>query len=334
MQELHTYVVDQCNGTLNNEDQDIQIDGYNIKIDKEYNLKVARALILFEISVYLNKNKSLLRKHDIICDALCENVTFLPNSDIMQILMQNKKDNVKRQKKFLPGKMLNFWKDIIILFQNKGILESLILKLVNIVDNERENKERRLFAAIWINTIAYSFVQLDLAQNISHEYELKNINKKMSAAILNRHIKKHVHSIRPYLRNVLWFDLSSMIPHFLFDIKFLSKLLLNVNEFSIEFIKPICKLVTPSIETKIRQHISNLLRIYVFQRYNSNGNIEKTFTTDDIRAILTKNEKQICSKKPPIKDKLIYSVASDDTIRNLHWKVALGKFLYFSFIRI
>lgn len=340
MQDLQTYMLSQyCGKTADNdEDKYIFIHGKTIKIDKDYNLKDAKALLLSEISTHLTENKSLItisKKSDIICNVLLKNEAFLPNTDIMQIFQQKGKKNIDLKRTILPPDMLRFWKDIIFLLHNKKILDVLIFKLLSIVNQEHESKEKRTVATLWISSIIYSFIQLDLAQNISRTMEYKQTKegtKLVAKSVLNQHLKELIHHNHPYLRNVLWLDVSSIVPYFLIDINFLSKLLLHINEFSARLIEPILKFISPKIEVQTTKHLLNLLKIYTFQKYNdedSNNDIyeQKIFTTEDFDASSITNKVKIHKKQCATKTKNAY-LLTDQIIRNLHWKPAsYGKFL-------
>ncbi|XP_029166352.1 ribosomal biogenesis protein LAS1L-like [Nylanderia fulva] len=329
LEDLRTYMCSQYSDKISNNDHNeyISIQGKTIKIDKEYDLKAARALLLSEISMHLVENKSLIHKKDIICNVLLKNEAFLPNSDIGQIFQQKGRKNIDLKRKILPPGMLQFWKDIIFLLHNKKILDILMFKLLNIVNQEQESKEKRTLATLWISSIVHSFIQLDLAQKISRnmEYKLtKDVTKPVAKSTLNQHLKKLVHDGHPYLRNVLWLDISSTIPHFLIDINFLSKLLLHVNEFSARLIEPIFKFVSSRINVQAKKHLSNLLKIYTFQKYNdedSNNDIQerKICTVEDFNA--TRSKVKIYKKEQTIKKKTAY-LLTDQIIRNLHWKQA------------
>lgn len=340
MQDLRAYMLSQYSGKTsdNDENEYISIHGKTIKIDKEYNLRAAQTLLLSEISMHLAENKSLItihKKSDIICNVLLKNEAFLPNSDVVQIFQQKGRKNIDLKKKILPPGMLRFWKDIIFLLHNKKILDVLMFKLLNIVNQEQESKGKRTLATLWISSIVYSFIQLDLTQKISRTMEYKptkDSTKPAAKSALSQHLKELVHYSHPYLRNVLWLDISSTIPHFLIDINFLSKLLLHVNEFSARLIEPILKFVSPRINVQAKKHLSNLLKIYTFQKYNdedSNNDIDerKIFTVEDFDVSSTRNKVKIYKKERTTKKKTA-DLLTDQIIRNLHWKPASGTFIY------
>ncbi|XP_050444578.1 ribosomal biogenesis protein LAS1L [Cataglyphis hispanica] len=343
LQDLRTYMLSQyCSKILENDENEyISIHGKTIKIDKEYNLKAAQALLLSEISIHLTENKSLItihKKSDIICNVLLKNEAFLPNSDIMQVFQQKGRKNVDLRRKILPSGMLRFWKDIIFLLHNKKILDILIFKLLSIVNQEQESKGKRTLATLWISSIVYSFIQLDLAQNISRTMEYKSTEGTKIAAksALSQHLKELVHHDHPYLRNVLWLNISSTVPYFLVDINFLSKLLLHVNEFSARLIEPILKFVSLRINVQAKKHLLNLLKIYTFQKYNDEDNKNdiykrKVFTVEDFDVSLTKNKVKIDKKEGTTKKKTAY-LLTDQIIRNLHWKSASDTLLSYQWV--
>ncbi|KAG5305725.1 LAS1L protein, partial [Acromyrmex insinuator] len=311
----------------NDENEYISVYKRTVKIDKKYYLQTAKTLLLAKISVDLNESSSTMyEKSNTICNALCKNKVFLPNLDIMRIFRQKEKKNINLKRRILPFKMLRFWKDVIFLLHEKEILETLLFKLFNIVNQEREDKERRNLAALWISSIFYSFIQLDIVQSISHtmEYELQKANRKLDTKTLSQHLKERVHSEHPYLRNILWLDISSIIPHFLLDINFLSKLLLNINEFSERLVEPILKLLTSRIDAQTQKHLLNLLQIYTSQKHDnedSNNDVDKIFTVEDFDPSLIENKVHTYKINCANREKPTYLLA-DQIIRNSHWKLA------------
>ncbi|XP_012059333.1 PREDICTED: ribosomal biogenesis protein LAS1L [Atta cephalotes] len=329
LQDLRTYMLSEYRSKTSDNDENEYISVYKrtVKIDKEYHLQTAKILLLAKISVDLNESSSTMyEKSNIICNALCKNKVFLPNLDIMRIFRQQEKKNINLKRRILPFKMLRFWKDVIFLLHEKEMLETLLFKLFNIVNQEREDKERRNLAALWINSIFYSFVQLDIVQSISHtmEYELQKADRKLDTKTLSQHLKERVHSEHPYLRNVLWLDISSIIPHFLLDINFLSKLLLNINEFSERLVEPILKLLTSRIDAQTQKHLLNLLQIYTCQKHDnedSNNDAGKIFTIEDFNLSSIENKVHTHKINCANKEKPTYLLA-DQIIRNPHWKLA------------
>ncbi|KAL0100309.1 hypothetical protein PUN28_019581 [Cardiocondyla obscurior] len=328
LEELRTYMLTQYKSNIpnNNENEYISVYRGTIKIDKEYNLQAAQTLLLSKIFMDLNDSSSTFyEKSNAICTALCKNEVFLPNFDVMRIFQQKEKitARVNLKRRILPPEMLQFWKDIIFLLHEREMLETLVFKLLNIVEQEREDKEKRNITALWISSIFYSFVQLDIVQGISRttEYKLQKINEKLDTKTLSQRLKEHMHSKHPYLQNVLWLDISSIIPHFLCDINFLSRLLLNVNEFSVRIIEPILKLMTWKIGPQAKKHLLNLLQLYTFQKHDgeNSNNVEKIFSIKDLDP--NSNNVPVHDIKYKTKKKKTRLLA-DQIIRNSHWKSA------------
>ncbi|XP_011881488.1 PREDICTED: uncharacterized protein LOC105569544 [Vollenhovia emeryi] len=328
LQGLRTYMLTHYKSDIsdNAEKEYISVYKRTIKIDREYNLQTAQALLLSKISVDLNESSSAMHeKSDAICNALCKNKAFLPNLDIMRIFRRKEKRDINLKRKCLPPRMVEFWKDIIFILHEKGMLETLLFKLLNIVNGECEDKERRNLAALWTSSIFYSFVQLDMAQSTTHtvEYKYQKADRKLDTKTLSRHVKQCIYSKRPDFKNVLWLDISSTIPYFLLDINFLSRLLLNANEFSARLIEPILCLLTSKIGVQTKRHLLNLLEIYTLQNHDcedSNNDVEKIFSVQDLNPNPIENEMQIHKIKDTPKKKTAHSLA-DQIIRNTHWQV-------------
>ncbi|XP_011154991.1 uncharacterized protein LOC105192510 isoform X2 [Harpegnathos saltator] len=325
LQDLQKYVLSNNNRNLDNiEDKHIQIDK-DIKNTQTYTLRGAQTLLVFEISAYLSKNLSVLERNDTICKVLCGNRIFLPDSDIIQIFLPKGQHECEMNDKLIPPSMLQFWKDIIILLHKKELLKVLIFKLVDILNEKYEIKERKTYVALWLNTIIHSFIQLDLAQNVCRtmEYEL---GKQLSTKDLSQRVKVYIHSKYPYLQDILWIDISSTVPCFLLDTHFMSKLLLSANEFSVEFIKSLLKFFTPDIDENTKRYLLNVLKIYTSQEYNNDENhsiSEKIYTVDNLRANMVEHETLMHEEKCN-EDRTC--LLADKTIRNLHWKAAFDTY--------
>ncbi|XP_018307424.1 uncharacterized protein [Mycetomoellerius zeteki] len=331
LQDLRTYMLSEYRSKISNDENEyISVYKRTVKIDKEYNLRTAKTLLLAKISVDLSESLSTMHeKSNTICNVLCKNKVFLPNLDVMKIFRQQEKKNTNSKRKILPPKMLRFWKDIIFLLHEKGMLETLLFKLLSIVNQEHEDKERKNLAALWISSIFYSFVQLDIVQSISHtmEYELQKADRKLDTKILSQHLKERIHSEHPYLRGVLWLDMSSIIPYFLLDTNFLSKLLLNINEFSARLVEPILKLLTSRIDLQTQKHLLNLLQIYTCQKHDnedSNNDVDKIFTVEDFDLSPIENEAHTHKINRANREKTTH--LADQIIRNSHWKLAHDNF--------
>lgn len=332
LQDLRADMLSQYRSKTSDNDESEYISVYKrtIKIDKEYNLQAAQALLLSKISVDLNESSSTMHeKSDAICNAICKNKAFLPDLDIMKIFRQKEKRDTNLKRRILLPRMLRFWKDIIFLLHKREMLETLLFKLLNIVDQEREDKERRNLAALWLSSIFYSFVQLDIVQRISHtvEYELQKTDTKLDTKTLSQRLKERIHSEHPYFRNVLWLDISSTIPPFLLDTNFLSRLLLNVNEFSARLVEPILKLLTPRINAQTKKHLLNFLQIYTFQKYDNedSNDVDKIFSVEDLDPSPIENEGQIYKIKRAIRKETSHLLA-DQIIRNSNWKSAYDNY--------
>ncbi|XP_020278527.1 uncharacterized protein LOC109852100 [Pseudomyrmex gracilis] len=327
LEELRIYMLHQYKHTKtsnNNEDVCVVIDRKTIKIGNQYSLKSARALLLANISVQLTDETlfNLQKQISVICNMLCEIKAFLLNFDIVEIVEQKTRNSIiDLKRKFLSPKVLQFWKSIILLLHRVRALETLMLKLLDIVNQEEESKERRNFAALWLSSIVYSFVQLNIAHNISHTLEFKS-DVELSIMNINERLRKLVHSKHAYLRHVLWLDITSTVPRFLVDIDFLSNLLLHVNEFSARLIEPILMLVATRIDKKTRGQLLNLVKIYTFQKYKDESNdvCDKIFTIEDLSETSIESEARINKEQPK------QIVLADQIIRNSQWKLALDTY--------
>nr|XP_034191312.1 uncharacterized protein LOC117609283 [Osmia lignaria] len=329
LQDLRSYAIslsEQSNeGTDNDKDNYIDAVNDDIKKDKKYTLETARTVLLSEISRYLNR-KSIPHKRDIVCNALFNTEAFLPSQDTLLIFTQRKNTRNELEDNILPLDMIKFWKDIIFLLYEKEMMEELILGLLKLTNNEEIDKSKRLLAALWISSLSYCFLKLDYAHCISRtlEYQLeKKMQKRLSPTIFELKVKEETDRTYPHLKDILWFNLSDVVPSCLTDINFISKLILNANEFSAKFISPMLELVSPKIDKENKQLLLNLVNIYTVGKPTDNKNIkeyEKTFTIEDVQGDEHKLNENNEENKTENK---IINFLVDKKIRNSYWKFAI-----------
>ncbi|XP_071875541.1 uncharacterized protein isoform X1 [Bombus fervidus] len=289
LQDLRSYAISllqKSSGNIeNNKDNYIEAASGDIKNDKKYTLETARIVLLSEISRYLSK-KSIPDKKDIVCNTLLSSEVFLPSKNMLSIFTQSESIENKLEKDVLPLEMLKFWKDIIFLLCEKDLMEVLIIKLLELIKNEEVNKERKLLASLWISSISYSFLKLDCAHEISRvlEYQLEKIQKNLPPKVFELKVKEETDRTYPHLKCVLWFNLSDTVLPCLTDMKFISKLILNINEFSLKFIVPILELIHPKIDNGSKQLLLNLMSIYALDKNDINfPEYEQIFTLNDLK---------------------------------------------------
>ncbi|CAL7952197.1 unnamed protein product [Xylocopa violacea] len=331
LQELRSYAIslsdkDRSN-VENDEDNYVEPASNDIKKDKKYTLETARIVLLSEISRYLSR-KSIPNKKDIICNILFSSDVFLPNKDILSIFNQKQNAENEIENAVLSLDMVKFWQDIIFLLYEKDLMEALIVKLLQLIDDEEVTKEKRLSASLWVSSIAYSFLKLDTAHSISRtlEYELETTGKNLSPKVLELKIKENTDRDYPHLKCILWFNLSYVVLPCLTDLKFVSKLIFNANEFSIKFIVPILELISPRIDKGRKQLLLNLVNIYAAGKTTDDKNaheFEKIFTLQDLqqyeRILNVDNEQNKSEDKVP-------RFLADQTIRNNCWKFATATY--------
>ncbi|XP_060832235.1 uncharacterized protein LOC132916334 isoform X2 [Bombus pascuorum] len=292
LQDLRSYAIsllEEDSGNMES-DNDNYIDAASNDIinDKKYTLETARIVLLSEISRYLSK-KSIPDKKDIVCNTLLNSEVFLPSKDMLSIFTQSESIENKLEKDVLPLEMLMFWKDIIFLLCEKDIMEALIIKLLVLIKNEEVNKERKLLASLWISSITYSFLKLDNAHNIARdlEYQLEQMNKRLPPKVFELKVKEETDRTYPHLKCVLWFNLSYMILPCLINMKFVSKLILEVNEFSLKFIVPILELIHIKIGNENKQLLLDLMSFYTMVPLDKNDTnfpeYEQIFTLNDLK---------------------------------------------------
>nr|XP_012142419.1 PREDICTED: uncharacterized protein LOC100878146 isoform X2 [Megachile rotundata] len=325
LQDLRSYAI----SVLEENNKDMENDNYmnaindNLKKDKKYTLETARIVLLSEISRFLNR-KSIPNKKDIVCNALFNTEAFLPSQDTLLIFTHKRNARNELEDNILPLDMIKFWKDIIFLLHEKNLMEELLLELLKLMNNDQIPKCKRLLASLWISSISYCFLKLDYAQCISRdlEYKLEKTQKKLTPIAFQLKVKYETHRIYPHLRDVLWFNLSDVILPCLTDINFVTKLILNANEFSTKFISPMLELLSPKIDKKSKELLINLVNIYTIGKIagESLNENDKTFTVEDIQYSKRKLNK---SKEENKSENETIDFLVDKKVRNSYWKIAL-----------
>ncbi|XP_076277925.1 uncharacterized protein LOC143207909 [Lasioglossum baleicum] len=328
LQDLYSYAIflsEQNNGNAeNHNDTYARVATNDIRKDKKYTLQTARAVLLSEISRYLAR-KSVPSNKDIVCDELFQSEAFLPNKDVLSIFAQESTKN-ELKNNTLPLDMMEFWRDIIFLLYENRMLETLIMKLLQLANNQEIDKPKRLLASLWISSVAYSFVKLDIAHCISRtlEYELELSEKRLPPKAFQMKVKEETESVHPHLKHVLWFNLSDVVLPIFTDINVVSQILLNANEFSINFMVPILELVNPKIDTTKKQLLLNLVEIYAGKQTIDNESSNKyyeTFTVEDVQ-----NLDNHCVPNVIEENKTENGVShclTDQRVRNTEWKLVL-----------
>lgn len=329
LQDLRSYAISllqkNSKNMENNKDNYIEAASDDIKNDKKYTLETARIVLLSEISRYLSK-KSIPDKKDIVCNTLLNSEVFLPSKNMLSIFTQSESIENKLEKDVLPLDMLKFWKDIIFLLCEKDLMEVLIIKLLELIKNEEVNKERKLLASLWISSISYSFLKLDSAHDISRvlEYQLEKIQKNLPPKVFELKVKEETDRIYPHLKCVLWFNLSDTVLPCLTDMKFISKLILNVNEFSLKFIVPILELIHPKIDNESKQLLLNLMSVYAMVPLDKNDTnfpeYEQIFTLNDLKD--SKCLLDINKEQNKVVDKIPRFLAGQEIRNNWNFAVA------------
>ncbi|XP_012276341.1 uncharacterized protein LOC105697547 [Orussus abietinus] len=298
--------------------------------DETYELKTAQSMLLSEISRFLNKNTCILKKDEIILNILCESEAFLPTSNFISIFTRNQGlDDLKENR--LPVKMLKFWENFITLLQERNMLQSLILKLIEIVNNSQEDKYKRRIASLWIRSIVQSVYKIIIARKIMQrlEHTVENKKRRISLESLSYKIQDKVNHTYPELKQSLWLKVTSEVPSCLLDMKFAKELIINANEFSVNFISQIIELILPTSSEKEKESLLRMTKIYMGdydnQIYELNDKdkiytvedlIDLYETRDDVPSEIDKTE-SVSMRKNLIE---VY----DCTIRTNTWQLATG----------
>nr|XP_033338604.1 uncharacterized protein LOC117227454 isoform X1 [Megalopta genalis] len=332
LKDLHSYVISLFE-QQGNENVENYNNGYeklatdDIRTGEEYTLETARMVLLSEISRYFSK-KSDPSKKDVVCDELFKSEAFLPNKDVLFIFIQENTEN-ELKNDILPSDMLKFWKDIIFLLYENRMMETLIMGLLGLINDQEVDKHKRLFASLWISSIAYGFVKLDIAHCISRtlEYKFDLTGKRLPPRAFKMKVMEETENAYPHLKHVLWFNLSGAVLPILTDLNFVSKLLLNANEYSITFISPILELICPKIDATKKQMLLNLVKIYAERRTTVGESSNKdytAFTVEDVQTLHKRHAPNVIEKS---KSKSITPLFfTDQRVRNSQWKSMFGNY--------
>ncbi|XP_076163802.1 uncharacterized protein LOC143144852 isoform X2 [Ptiloglossa arizonensis] len=332
LQDLRLYAIallEQNNKDKeSNKNNHAEVTSNDIQKDEKYTLVTSRIVLLSEVSRYLNK-KSIPNKKDIVCDALFNSEAFLPSKDVLSIFIQEKTTEHELENHVLPVNMMKFWKDIVFLLYEEGMMETLLLKLLNLINNEEVNKDRRYLASLWISSIFYCFVKLNAAHFISQtvEYELEMTQKRLPPKTFELRVKEETDHNYPHLKHVLWFNLSNIVLPCLTDMNFVLKFIINANEFSIKFIAPMLELISPKLDEERKQLLLNLVNIYAVGNITNDGSFnefEQTFTLKDI-CNQHNDHINVDNKQHKSKNKISHFL-TDQKVRNSYWKLPLKNY--------
>ncbi|XP_043249297.1 ribosomal biogenesis protein LAS1L [Colletes gigas] len=327
LQDLHLYassLLEQNNENIENDKDNYRQDATDgIKKDKKYKLVTAKVILLSEISRYLNK-KSIPNKKDIVYNALLNSEAFLPSKDILQIFVQKETTVTDLENHILPLDMISFWKDIIFLLYEKEMMETIILELLNLMNNEQVTKDRKLLASLWISSICYSFVKLDAAHCIARtlEYELQVAEKRLPPKTFQLKVKEETDHTYPHLKDVFWFNLSSVVLPCLTDVNFVLKFILNANELSMKFILPMLELTSPKLDEERKQLLLNLINISVTGNTTNDENFTQYQNIFTLKDICNQHDRILDLDNEQNKSKGTTShFLSDEKVRTQCWKL-------------
>ncbi|XP_078051029.1 uncharacterized protein LOC144477291 [Augochlora pura] len=331
LKDVHSYVISLFEQGNKNTEYDsntyVKLATNDIKQSEEYTLGTARVVLLSEIARYFSK-KSVPNKNEIVCDELFKSEAFLPNRDVLFIFIQENTENALKND-ILPSNMMKFWKDIIFLLYENRMMETLIMGLLKLVNDQEIDKHKRLLASLWISSIAYGFVKLDIAHRISRtlEYKFDSTGKRLPPRVFEIRVEDETENAYPHLKHVLWFNLSSTVLPILTDMDFVSTLLLSANEYSIKFIPPILELTSPKIDTMKKEILLNLAKIYAVRQTIGSESFNKdheTFTVEDVQILHKRHVPNIIEKNKS-KNRTSH-IFTDQNMRNTQWKSVIDNY--------
>ncbi|XP_008215375.1 uncharacterized protein LOC100678090 [Nasonia vitripennis] len=299
----------------------VTYEGKPVTISSATELSTLRNVLLSEISKNLYKGDYVLRKENVVIDSVLTNEAFLTNSDILAIFTDEKSQG--KSTSFLPESLIEFWKDFLLLLQEKKLLLSLFLQLIEVVKNEKDTN-KKLLASLWIKAIAQAFNKQKIARHMYQTLEQKcdHENKKLSNKDLLKDVQNELESSHPELTGVLNLNVNGDFPSCLTDSTFVKRLILNFNEYSEHYIPEILKISSIlDNDSAAKDKLMDLIKIQSQEVKDDVMEVEnveptvKVYTIDDIKEI-KKHQK---SKQ---KHKGSDNELADSTIRNTNWKLA------------
>ncbi|XP_046466933.1 uncharacterized protein [Neodiprion pinetum] len=177
--------------------------------DEKHELVAEQSNLLCQISKYLSKNKFPPDKDEIILNVLLGGEAFLPSEEFLEIFGRRKKSSSDTENcNCLPSRFINFWQEFITMLHEKEILQKLILRLLELINDETENEQKHLIASLWMKYIVSSLCKIKLAHKIKHRLEHVGENKRRrtSSTILSLKVRDEVDRNFPELRDILWLN--------------------------------------------------------------------------------------------------------------------------------
>lgn len=302
----------------------VTFEGKPFTISKITELSTLRNVLLSEISKNLYKGDYVLRKENVVIDSVLTNEAFLTNSEILAIFTDE--ESKGKSTNFLPESLIEFWKDFLLLLQEKKLLLSLFLQLIEVVKNEKD-ANKKLLASLWVKAIAQAFNKQKIARHVYQILEQKcdHENKKLSNKDILNDVQKDLESSHPELTGVLSLNVNGDFPSCLTDPTFVKRLILNFNEFSEHYIPEILK-ISSILDTDpaAKDKLMELMKIQLLEVKDDEMEVEnaepmdKVYTMEDIKEM-----KKLQKNKP--KNKGPNKQMADCTIRNTNWKLAPSK---------
>ena len=298
----------------------------SFSITDESELSLILFLLLSEISKNLNKGNSILRKEKIIIECILNNEAFLTHSEILSIFIEQ--DSKETFKNCLPKSLIDFWKDFFLLMQEKKILLSLFIELIEFIKKEKDNN-KKLLTALWIKAIAQAFNKLKVARHVCQTLEQKYDyeKQKLSVKTFAQTVQSEVEKCYPELKNILTLNVTGDFPNCLTDATFAKRLIFNVNEHFEYFIPEILKISSFLDDSSAKEKLLALMKIHSISDNGEKMDMDdskvddKIYTVEDFKELEKKREEKISKKCGNSKE------FADRKIRNSFWELESGKMI-------
>ncbi|XP_014230691.1 uncharacterized protein LOC106655020 [Trichogramma pretiosum] len=278
------------------------------------------------ISKILSKTSSFSTTGKVIIDLILNSEAFLAAPEFLKIF-EATTDTID-QKNHLPVTLIEFWKDILRLLQDKKILISLCIQMIEFVNKENDNR-KILLASLWVKTLLRSFLKLNVSKQIYQSLEQKFNHNKVEILPKNliKLVKEEIDLSYPDLKEVPDLNIFSDFPSCLNDRSYFQQLVTNNSKEVVKnYIVEIVELSDVVKNDPIKKaKLLNLLGVNPQTDVNMVIDASDDTHEDTNEISLTENtEMNIQTEKLKSLEKNLNEIETfaDNEVRNTKWKIA------------
>ncbi|XP_063985441.1 ribosomal biogenesis protein LAS1L [Diachasmimorpha longicaudata] len=227
-------------------------------------LKKVRFYLLTEITNHLHQSKDQKCLGSEIANLLVNSQIFLVAPEIAELFSRKREDGHPHSGKNLPRQLIIFWQPMISLLHEAKLLETLIFKLIEVMNSdEKKSSQTRKCASLWLKCIGQSFLKLKIAhkERDKLEHSQGDGSKKTPLKGINKQVEWILNTRYRELRDCPWLGVNSDVPSVFTDESFVEELMINANQYSNTFIGPFLELITPEMSAEKKSDLLELLAI-------------------------------------------------------------------------